>query len=222
MKSWFLILDFLEKRMTFKIVLGGPPPQPLPRFGVITTAAWKQVSGDNIKKGCCCCRWVPKLCLTLWPHGLWPARLLSPWAFPGKDTGVGCHFLLQGIFLTQGSNPRLLHWWVILYHWATREALRRDDTGLYWELSGSVRSYGKPWMNFLANTVFSKELCWTPHANISVNEQRIKDAQRHCDGHVTAFHFPFKKSNVWRSSWLASISRQLMFGAGSDIRSSYE
>ena len=30
--------------------------------------------------------------------------------FPGKNTGVGCHFLLQGIFPTQGSNPYLLHW----------------------------------------------------------------------------------------------------------------
>ena len=39
---------------------------------------------------------------SLRPHGLWPARLLRPWDFPGKNTGVGC---LQGIFLTQGSNP---------------------------------------------------------------------------------------------------------------------
>ena len=31
-----------------------------------------------------------------------------PWNFPGKNTGVGCHFILQGIFLIQGSNPRLL------------------------------------------------------------------------------------------------------------------
>ena len=30
--------------------------------------------------------------------------------FPGKNTGMDCHFLLQGIFLTQGSNPHLLHW----------------------------------------------------------------------------------------------------------------
>ena len=37
-------------------------------------------------------------------------RLLCPRDFPGKSTGVGCHFLLQGIFLTQGSNPGLLHW----------------------------------------------------------------------------------------------------------------
>ena len=42
------------------------------------------------------------------PHGLQPARLLCPWNFPGKNTGVDCHFLLQGIFLTQGSNPCLL------------------------------------------------------------------------------------------------------------------
>ena len=38
---------------------------------------------------------------SLQPHGLWPARLLCPWDSPGKNTGVGCHFLLQGIFLTQ-------------------------------------------------------------------------------------------------------------------------
>ena len=36
-----------------------------------------------------------------------PTRLLSPWDFPGKSTRVGCHFLLQGIFPTQGSNPGL-------------------------------------------------------------------------------------------------------------------
>ncbi|XP_060270290.1 putative interleukin-17 receptor E-like isoform X2 [Ovis aries] len=41
--------------------------------------------------------------------GLPPARLLCPWDSPGQDTGVGCHSLLQGIVLTQGSNPGLLH-----------------------------------------------------------------------------------------------------------------
>ena len=35
------------------------------------------------------------------------------WDFPGKNTGVGCHFLLQEIFLTQGSDSHLLH----LLHW---------------------------------------------------------------------------------------------------------
>ena len=38
---------------------------------------------------------------SLWPHGLLPASLLCPWDSPGKNTGVGSHFLLQGIFPTQ-------------------------------------------------------------------------------------------------------------------------
>ena len=41
---------------------------------------------------------------------------------PDKNTGVGCHALLQGIFLTQGSNPGLPHCRRILQVWATREA----------------------------------------------------------------------------------------------------
>ena len=36
---------------------------------------------------------------SLQPHGLWPTRLLCPWDFPGKNTGVGCHFLLQRVSL---------------------------------------------------------------------------------------------------------------------------
>ena len=42
---------------------------------------------------------------SLQSHGLQPTRLLCPQDFPGKNTGVGCHFLLQDIFLTQASNP---------------------------------------------------------------------------------------------------------------------
>ena len=45
------------------------------------------------------------LCDSLQHHGLQPARLLCPWEFPGKNTGVGCHFLLQGIFSTPGVEP---------------------------------------------------------------------------------------------------------------------
>ena len=42
---------------------------------------------------------------SLQPHGLQPARLHCPWNFPGKNTEVGCHLLLQWVFLTQGSRP---------------------------------------------------------------------------------------------------------------------
>ena len=56
---------------------------------------------------------IAKLCLTLLqPHRLQLARLLCPWDFPGKNRGVGCDFLLQGIFTNQGLNPFLLHWQV--------------------------------------------------------------------------------------------------------------
>ena len=41
-------------------------------------------------------------------YGLQPTRLLCPWYSPGKNTGVGCHALLQGIFPTRGSNSSLL------------------------------------------------------------------------------------------------------------------
>ena len=52
---------------------------------------------------------------SLWPNGLWPTRFLCPWDFLGKDTGVVFHFLLQGIFPTQGSNLGLLYCRQILY-----------------------------------------------------------------------------------------------------------
>ena len=58
---------------------------------------------------------------SLQPHGLYPARLLRPWDFPGKNTGEGSDFLLQGIFVIQGSNPGLCR--QVLYCLATREAL---------------------------------------------------------------------------------------------------
>ena len=50
------------------------------------------------------------------PGGLEPTRLLCLWDSPGKNTRVVCHFLLQGIFLTQGSNLGLLHGRQVLYH----------------------------------------------------------------------------------------------------------
>ena len=40
---------------------------------------------------------------------LLPHELYSPWNSPGQNTGVGSHFLLQGVFPTQGSNPDLPH-----------------------------------------------------------------------------------------------------------------
>ena len=58
----------------------------------------------------CVCVLVAQSCLTLGdPMGCSPPGSLCPWNSPGKNTGVGFHFLLQGIFLTQGSNPGVPH-----------------------------------------------------------------------------------------------------------------
>ena len=57
---------------------------------------------------------------SLQPYGLQPSRFLCPWDSPGKNTGVSCHCLLQGIFLTQRLNPRLL----CLLHWQTSSSPR--------------------------------------------------------------------------------------------------
>ena len=50
-----------------------------------------------------------------------PARLLCFWDSSGKNAGVGCHSLLQRIFLIQGLNLGLLHCRHILYHLSYRE-----------------------------------------------------------------------------------------------------
>ena len=49
------------------------------------------------------------------PHPPTPTPSSCPWDFPSKNTGVGCHALLQGIFSAQGSNSVLLHYRQILY-----------------------------------------------------------------------------------------------------------
>ena len=58
----------------------------------------------------------PVMSDSLWPHGLQPTRLLCAWNSSSKNTAVGSHFLLLGIFPTQGSNPSLLYCRQILDH----------------------------------------------------------------------------------------------------------
>ena len=65
--------------------------------------------------------------------------LLCPWASPGKNTGVGRHFLLQGMFATQGSNPHLMSPAVaggFFTTSATWEALKNKLQGLLTVING--------------------------------------------------------------------------------------
>ena len=71
---------------------------------------------------------------SLWAHGLQPTRLPYPWNSPGKNTGVGCHSFLQGIFPTQGSNCRQ-----ILYYlsYQGKDTIYRES---------SVQSLSRIWL----------------------------------------------------------------------------
>ena len=78
---------------------------------------------------------------SLWPHALQPTRLPCPWDFPGKNTGAGCHFLIQGIFLTQGLKLNLVHW--------KADSLSLRDLGSPRKESKEIKTKGKcpPKMN---------------------------------------------------------------------------
>ena len=84
-------------------------------------------------------------CLTLCDSmDIGPSGSSCPWDFPGKNTGVACHSLLQGIFPTQGSNPCLLHWQadslplshqgspqIIIFLWKSVNSLEKDTLRMY-------------------------------------------------------------------------------------------
>ena len=84
---------------------------------------------------------VSRLCLTLCdPMDCSPPGSSLHGDSPGKNTGVGCHVLLQGIFPTQGSNPDLPHWGWILYHLSHQG----NPRVLEWVAKSSSRGSSQP------------------------------------------------------------------------------
>ena len=93
---------------------------------------------------------------TLWTITCW---LLCPWDSPGKNTGMDCHFLLQRIFPTQGSNPGPLHCRQILYHLSywVKGSYRLNSQFIYY-LGSSITSL------FLGSyIIFPKQVSVTIH-----------------------------------------------------------
>ena len=91
---------------------------------------------------------------SLWPHGLQPARLLCPWNFPGKNIGVGCHALFQGIFLTQGLNPCLLHCrWIF-----TAEPPEKPHSNKYLHLKFIFHNRDRPLPTLLYPNIYNQNL----------------------------------------------------------------
>ena len=93
---------------------GSLPGSPVPGILQARTLEWVAVSFSNAWKWKVKVKSLSRVRL-LATQGLQPTRLLCPWDSPGKNTGVCCHFLLQGIFLNQGSNPGLPHCRQTLY-----------------------------------------------------------------------------------------------------------
>ena len=75
---------------------GSPPGFPIPGILQARTLEWVTISFSNTWKWKVKMKSLSRVRLQ-WPHGLQPTRLLRPWDFPGKSTGVGCHCLLQGL-----------------------------------------------------------------------------------------------------------------------------
>ena len=92
---------------------------------------------------------------SLWPHGLWPIRLLCPWDFPDKNTGVvGCA-LLQGIFPNQGSNPGLLHYRQSLYHLSHQGSPKIMECVTYPFSRGNARPRKRTGVSCIAGRFFT-------------------------------------------------------------------
>ena len=103
----------------------------------ISESSWKfQLSWAQQLAVVCYAQSYPTLCdpMVCSPPGS------CPWDFSGKNPAVGCHFLLEGIFLTQGSNPRLLcllhcrHILYLLSHWGSPDAFNCSPSWYHMEL----------------------------------------------------------------------------------------
>ena len=135
------------------------------------------------------CVWSRSVISTLGSYGLQSIRLLCPWDFPGKNTGVGSHSLLQANFLTQGSNPCLL----CLLHWQVD--------------SCAMSHLGSPdTMNELRH-VQHNETKWVRWEQIF---QRILGVRMLCQDDVTASKYCMYSGsqqgtsvNEWRHVWLS-------------------
>ena len=72
---------------------------------------------------CCCCCWVTSVVSdSVWPHRWQPTRLPLPWDSPGKNTGVGCHFLLQ-CMKVKSESKSLSHDWLLVTPWTAAGVL---------------------------------------------------------------------------------------------------
>ena len=86
-------------------------------------------------------QWKCQLISHVWLFATPWTGLLCPWNFPGKNTGVGCHFLLQWIFPMQGLNLGLLHYRQILYCLSHQWDQKKNKKTITWSTNFNLSSW---------------------------------------------------------------------------------
>ena len=104
--------------------------------------------------------------LAIW--SLVPLPFLNPWDFPGKNTEVVCHFLLQGIFLTQGLNPGLPHCRQTLYHLSHQRSLCFLRGEHIWKGSAAILLKNKVTLHvvFMLPNITTFMIIFFPHRHV--------------------------------------------------------
>ena len=108
-------------------------------------------------------RSVAHSCPVLRPHGLSPPGSSLHGDSPGRNTGVGCHALLQGIFPTQGSNPDLPHCRRILYQLSHQGRPRILEWVTYPFSRGSSRPRNRSRVSYTAGGFFTTSAAREAH-----------------------------------------------------------
>ena len=144
---------------------------------------------------------VTELCLTLLqPYGLQPVRLLCPWDCPGKNTGEGCHFLLQGIFPGQESNLLLAGRFLIT---EPPGKPNRDPTGvklacdIHGAPEGNPRDLFLYWFEYQGSCC-SPFFCRPTYANVFFRAKLFK------------YHFPYPVDMLYPGHSRKNIRKQVV------------
>ena len=123
-----------------------------------------------------------------------------PWDSPGKNTGVGCHFLLQGIFPTQGSDPGLLHCRQILYQLSLQGSPRILEWVAYPFSSGSSQPRNWKGVSWIAGGFFIPEPPEKPHLKLSFEVNTTYKQKQ-----------AWWMLNLWRRKWVVLIGCSRLF-----------
>ena len=90
------------------LIDGSPPGPAVPGILQARTLEWVAISSSLPPLPCCCCCYVASVVSdSVRPHRRQPTRLRHPWDSPGKNTGVACHCLLQGMKVKVKSPSRV-------------------------------------------------------------------------------------------------------------------